>query len=46
VCGARVEGEVTQLMRCSRCKGAADLYCSRTCFAADWPRHKKSCKPA
>lgn len=46
VCGARAEGGATQLMRCSRSKGATDWYCSCTCFASDWPRHKKCCKPA
>ncbi|KDN36983.1 hypothetical protein RSAG8_10436, partial [Rhizoctonia solani AG-8 WAC10335] len=40
-CGGRGK---PNLEMCSRCKRAR--YCSRNCQRADWPSHKKSCKPA
>lgn len=45
VCGIR-GGEGVAIMRCSRCKGKVDWYCSRDCQKADWARHKKSCQAA
>jgi hypothetical protein len=45
VCGV-ARGPGVKLFKCSKCGGAADRYCSGTCFKVDWPRHKVSCKAA
>lgn len=44
VCRVSADGDVV-LMRCSRCRSKADMYCSRACQKADWGRHKQGCQP-
>ena len=34
--------ERTELYQCTRC-GGTDLYCSRECQIALWPKHKSTC---
>ncbi|KAI9063088.1 hypothetical protein FKP32DRAFT_1628777 [Trametes sanguinea] len=38
----RMSNKLSNMSRCSACK--APVYCTRTCQAADWKRHKKFCK--